>query len=71
MSCPRPLDFRLNANNGLCTVGEADARAAVGAGEDACLSDEGAELCRRTAIGADGRGEAERSVEVGELRRRK
>lgn len=64
----RLFHLRLDANDGLGAVREADPRAAVGAGEDARLRRQGPELGRRAAIGADRAvGEGEGGVEVGEL----
>lgn len=61
------LDFGFNAYDGFGAVSEADPSAAVGAWEDVCLGDQGPELCRRAGVGADGRLEGERRVQVGEL----
>lgn len=67
VGAPRALDLGLDADNGLGAVGEADARAPVGAGQYVGLGDEGAELGGGAAVGADWRREGERRVEVGEL----
>ena len=63
--CPRLLDLGLDADDCLGPVGEADARAAVRAGQDARLGDERAELGRQAAVGADGGRQGEGGVEVG------
>lgn len=55
----RLLDLRLDAYDGLRAVGEADARAAVGAGKDARLCGQRAELVCLAAVWADGRREGE------------
>lgn len=67
VGAPRALDLGLDADDGLGAVGEADARAPVGAGQYVGLGDEGAELGGGAAVGADWRREGERRVEVGEL----
>ena len=66
----RLFNLRLDAYNGFCSVGEADARAAVGAGEDARLGSQWAKLRRRPAVWADWRAERQRAVQVRELRGR-
>lgn len=64
---PSPLNLRLNAHDSFRAVGEADARGAVGGRQDVCFGDEGAELRRRAAVGADGGCRGEGGLQVGEL----
>lgn len=64
---PRLLHLGLDADNRLGAVCEADARAAVGPREDVGLGAERAELGCCAAVRAEGRGQGEGGVEVGEF----
>jgi hypothetical protein len=64
---PALLDFCFDAHDGLGAVGETHTRAAVCGGQDVGFGDERAELCWRTAVGADGRRGGEGGLQVGEL----
>ena len=49
------LDFCFHAHDRFGAVGETDARAAVGRGQDVCFGDQRAELGGAAAVGANGR----------------
>ncbi len=67
IAAPGPFDFGLDAHDGFGAVGETYPCAPVGAGEDARLGNQGAELGWGAAVGADWGGEGEGGVEVGEF----